>query len=82
MHQSHQAHVFKNRITEISHSFIETEKVKQNEKTEEYVPWKRKYQTTQGKNNNIEIKSKAIVIKIFTGLRKRIEEHSETRKCF
>ena len=30
-----------------------------------------------GGNNNIEIKIKAIVIKTFTGLRKRIEEHSE-----
>ena len=73
-----QAHVFKNNITEISHSFIETEKVKQSEKTKEYVTWKRKYQTTGGKKtNNIEIKSKAIIIKMPTGLRKRIEEHSE-----
>ena len=30
-----------------------------------------------GETNNIEIKSKAIVIKMPTGLRKRIEEHSE-----
>ena len=44
----------------------------------EYVSWKRKYQTTgQGETNNIEIKSKAIVIKMPTRLRKRIEEQSE-----
>ena len=30
-----------------------------------------------GETNNIEIKSKAIVIKMPTRLRKRIEEHSE-----
>ena len=67
----------------VSPNFIETEKVKQNEKTEENVSNERTRKKKPGEKTNEKLSNlldkvfKALVLRILTELGKRIDEHSE-----